>query len=388
MSSLHKKTKLNDDTPQVMLDGYIGHEDVPENVTHVRFHTSVTKIADCAFIGRSSLNAVVLNDGLREIGKSAFEYCTALQIINNIPSTVTKIGSFAFSECSSLNQIVLNEGLTEIGVRAFINCTKLQSITIPSSVLEISPSTFRGCTNLQDVVLNDGIEKIAMNTFEGCTSLERITIPSTVDNIEPWAFFRCTNLQDVVLNDGIKRIKTYAFIGCTSLEHITIPSSVLDIGDSSFKDCRRLREVVIQNNEEIQIGDTAYRGCTSLERFKFPSLSTRLNDIIQAGQRDLKAKMDDIPAVEWRDGELVIPGVRKEIEYPWGTDTVVKLDKEKLDKIVRLIRHYEIKEATTMFELALWKTRIDQVEDANGNRNAHCIEVPGPVKDTILQYLR
>ena len=47
-----------------------------------------------------------------------------------------------------------------------------------------------------------------------------------------------------------------------------------------------------------------------------------------------------------------------------------------------------MKEATTLFELALWKTRIDQAGDVNGNRNAHRIEVPGPVKDTILQYLR
>jgi len=329
------------------------------------------------------LKEVVLNDGLGEIGKSAFEYCTALQSINNIPSTLTKIDSFAFSD-----QIVLNEGLTEIGVRAFINCTTLQSITIPSSVLEISPSTFRGCTDLRDVVLNDGIEKIAMNTFEGCTSLERITIPSTVDNIEPWVFFRCTNLQDVVLNDGIKRIKTYAFIGCTSLEHITIPSSVLDIGDSSFKDCRRLREVVIHNNEEFQIGDTAFRGCTSLERFKFPILSTRLDNIIQAGQRDIEAKMDGIPAVEWRGGELIIPSVHQEIEYPWGTDTVVKLDKGKLTRVEGLINYYEVKEATTLFELALWKGKIDQAVDEVEpvNRDALRIEVPGPVKDTILQY--
>ena len=47
-----------------------------------------------------------------------------------------------------------------------------------------------------------------------------------------------------------------------------------------------------------------------------------------------------------------------------------------------------MKEATTLFELALWKARIDQADDANGNRNAHRIEVPGPVKDAILQYLR
>ena len=99
--------------------------------------------------------------------------------------------------------------------------------------------------------------------------------------------------------------------------------------------------------------------------------------------------MDDIPTVEWRDGELIIPAIRQEIERPWGeVETEVEIDKEKLDKIVRLIKYHEIKEATTLFELALWKAGIDQANISNStNRNAHRIEVPGSVKDAILQYL-
>jgi len=55
-----------------------------------------------------------------------------------------------------------------------------------------------------------------------------------------------------------------------------------------------------------------------LERFRFPRLSTRLDNIIQAGQRDIEAKMDDIPAIEWRSGELSIPAFRQEIEDRLG----------------------------------------------------------------------
>ena len=153
-----------------------------------------------------------------------------------------------------------------------------------------------------------------------------------------------------------------------------------------------LREVVI-HNEGVQIGDNAFINCTSLERFKFPGLSTRLDNIIQAGQRGIEAKMDDIPAVEWRGGELSIPAVRREIDEYIGSGmvsrTLVEVDKEKLDKVKGLISYYEMKEATTLFELALWKARIDQADnDDNIDRVAHRIEVPGPVKDTILQYLQ
>ena len=51
-----------------------------------------------------------------------------------------------------------------------------------------------------------------------------------------------------------------------------------------------------------------------------------------------------------------------------------------------IFKYHEIKEATTLFELALWKAKIDQ-EEHPISREAYRIEVPGPVKDAILQYL-
>jgi len=103
----------------------------------------------------------------------------------------------------------------------------------------------------------------------------------------------------------------------------------------------------------------------------------------------MEAKLDDITALEWRGGELSIPAMRREIENTtWGRmETLVEVNKEKLDKIIRLLDYYEIKEATTMFELALWKAKIDQVGDINRDIDMYRVEVPGPVKDRILQYI-
>ena len=59
-----------------------------------------------------------------------------------------------------------------------------------------------------------------------------------------------------------------------------------------------------------------------------------------------------------------------------------------LGRITRLVSYYELKEATTTFELALWKSKLDQADATNAtNRAAYQIDVPGPVKDTMLQYL-
>ena len=61
--------------------------------------------------------------------------------------------------------------------------------------------------------------------------------------------------------------------------------------------------------------------------------------------------------------------------------------KRRIDQVVKLITYYEIKEATTQFELAMWKFNIDQAENPT-ERAAYRLEVPGPIKDTILQFLQ
>ena len=60
-----------------------------------------------------------------------------------------------------------------------------------------------------------------------------------------------------------------------------------------------------------------------------------------------------------------------------------------LGRITRLVSYYELKDATTTFELALWKSKLDQADATNTttDRAAYRIDVPGPVKDTMLQYL-
>ena len=55
--------------------------------------------------------------------------------------------------------------------------------------------------------------------------------------------------------------------------------------------------------------------------------------------------------------------------------------------INELIAYYEIKGSTSLFELALWKSKINQAGPGDINRDALRIDVPGPVKDAILAYI-
>ena len=87
----------------------------PINVTHVRFHSSVTKVdSDACFNECDKLKDIVFNEGLEEIRRGAFCHCSALESIT-FPSTLTEIGQISFSSCSSLREVVLNEGLKKIG---------------------------------------------------------------------------------------------------------------------------------------------------------------------------------------------------------------------------------------------------------------------------------
>ena len=59
---------------------------VEKDVVSVRFHPSAIEVRNEAFKDCNKLQEVVLNDGLRDIGESAFQSCSALQRIT-IPST-------------------------------------------------------------------------------------------------------------------------------------------------------------------------------------------------------------------------------------------------------------------------------------------------------------
>ena len=69
----------------------------------------------------------------------------------------------------------------------------------------------------------------------------------------------------------------------------------------------------------------------------------------------------------------------------WGTT------RRNLDQILACISYYELKEATTMIELAMWKIKIEETGAVTAQERSACRaavhEVPGPAKDAIIQYL-
>ena len=164
--------------------------DVPDDVTHVRIHSSVRAIKDDAFNYfnyRRQLRIVILNEKLLEIGLRAFMHCRSMGEID-IPDNVRAIKKRAFYDCTGLTRVTLGSGLEEIGARAFCYCSSMEEIVITNAVRAIKYGAFYKCTGLTRVTLGDGLEEIGELAFGDCESMEEIVIPPAVRDIHDTAF--------------------------------------------------------------------------------------------------------------------------------------------------------------------------------------------------------
>ncbi len=153
---------------------------------------------------------VVIPDGVKEIGRRAFDEDTIMESVS-IPDSVTYIGDYAFS-----------------------GCTGLKSVTIPDSVNDIGESVFSYCDGLISIQLSNSLTAITSQFFSGCDSLEDISLPANIKKIEAYAFYGCDSIKNMILPDGVTDIEECAFGYCAKLESVTIPSSVATIDREAF----------------------------------------------------------------------------------------------------------------------------------------------------------
>ena len=248
----------------------------------------VKSIGDSAFEYCKSLTSIVIPDGVTSIGDWAFNGCSSLTSVV-IPNGVTSIGNWAFNGCSSLTSVVIPDGVTSIGDWAFNGCSSLTSIVIPEGVTSIGDWAFYKCSSLTSVVIPEGVTSINDGAFYDCASLASIVIPKGVTSIGGKAFSGCKGLADangfvivqnalhgyygkggdVVIPESVTSIGDWAFNGCSSLTSVVIPEGVTSIGERAFYDCSSLTSVVIPEGV-TSIGGEAFKYCSSLTSVVIP----------------------------------------------------------------------------------------------------------------------
>ena len=145
----------------------------PKDKTRMWEYTILAeKIGDFAF-QNSCIDAVVITENVKVIGKSAFLGCLYLKEVT-IPSSVTEIGTFAFSD-SGLEKITFSEGITELSWGTFWN-TNIEEVVLPESLEVINEDVFHSCEKLEYVWIPKTVRQIGEDAFANCPSLEYIEI--------------------------------------------------------------------------------------------------------------------------------------------------------------------------------------------------------------------
>ena len=203
---------------------------------------------------RTSVQYVVIGNGVTSIGAEAFFYCTGLTSVE-IPNSVTSIGAEAFFHCTGLTSVTIPNSVTSIGNQAFYYCTCLTSVTIPNSVTSIGKYAFGNCSSLTSIhVANnnpnycslDGVlfnkDKTTLVQYPGGKQGAYI-IPNSVTSIGAEAFYYCTGLTSVTIPNSVTSIGAEAFTYCKGLKSVTIGSGVASIGKYAFGNCSSLTSI-------------------------------------------------------------------------------------------------------------------------------------------------
>ncbi|WP_455586201.1 leucine-rich repeat domain-containing protein [Bacteroides sp.] len=304
---------------------YIGDEAFCEcsHLTSLSIPASLEEIGQNAFYDCPFVNFLPLEDGIRYIGRIAyqsslpqgltsvsvkdgtvslaaglFQYVPITEI--TLPSSLKTIGNSCFNQ-TKLATVNLPEGLRKIGNNAFDNVSTLSSITIPESVEFIGYGAFSYCKGLWKITYNaidatctsdwlshsDGVERILLGDkvkripkglFYQRSSLKDVTFPNSVEFISDYAFYGCTDMQSVKLPDNVRVIEDYAFYECSSLYDIHWPLFLEKIGYSSFRACNKLKIVSLPEGVR-ELGGEAFYDCGNVRTLYLPSTIETIGDM-------------------------------------------------------------------------------------------------------------
>ena len=144
------------------------------------------------------IKTVSIPKGYDRIADGAFSNASRQSVLENVnlPKGLTLIGKNAFQDCNQIKSIELNEGLENIGESAFSGTT-LETVKFPSSLKIINDCAFANC-HIYNLKFNAGLKYIGNSAFalSNKHTEEVLEIPASVIYIGPYAFnFR--QYQDV-----------------------------------------------------------------------------------------------------------------------------------------------------------------------------------------------
>lgn len=225
-----------------------------------------------------SVEKVILNEGIKRIGDSAFQNMSNLKDII-IPKSVSSIGKYAFADCTSLTDFSLPDSITEIDSNAFRNCISIDKIVLPTNLTVLGKDVFVNCN--AEITFPESLKHIPEL---GSNSVRKVAIPEGVEGLEDFAFFECKNLTEINLPSTINTIgecalnKTgittfncpekvinmpFGLLSYTALTDFSVPETVTEIADEVFYNCTNLNKILIPKSV-VYIGSDVFKYCKNL----------------------------------------------------------------------------------------------------------------------------
>ncbi len=251
----------------------------------------------------SKIKNVVINYGVKSIGKFVFKDHTALESVR-IATSVELIDSYAFEGCTSLKSVELPDYVSDLRSYAFKDCSSLESVTAGKYLMFMSKSVFEGCSSLaeinihkdnknyytdngtvytngvlvmhcpaspeKNIVIKDGVTGMRESAFENCNNIETVTFPDSFSVTGAHAFDGCNSLKSVKLAGNVKYLDAAMFMNCKNLESVELPESLGSIMYMAFYGCESLTDLKIPESVDY-IGSYAFYGCNSLD-LKLPEV--------------------------------------------------------------------------------------------------------------------
>ena len=311
-----------------------------------------------------------------EIETGAFQAAKELKSLS-VPGSVCSVGELAFNECSSLETVVLNEGVAELQPQAFASCVNLQAVYVPASLHTFSEETFSGSdtnfvligtakstaasladknglnyaqieaieeesgfvvtkyvtdqksaripdeingrpviaidsgingesvfpSTVTSVVLPKNLQRIGDYAFSGTgirkieipegvqsigefafsqSQLVSVHLPNSVQNVGQGAFQTCIRLAEVSLSAGMVEIPPGCFEGAADLADITITDGITEVGSLAFSRCDNLESLALPEGVKI-IDGLAFQDCSSLKILYLPDSLQRIHPSALSG---------------------------------------------------------------------------------------------------------
>ena len=200
---------------KIYYDGWYYDKNLTEQVTDFTFTESVSIYAKEYTIDTNNFAFKTSNGEATVINLVAkqSEVLVIPRFYNGLP--VTAIGKSACTGAQA-RKVVMFDGIKKIGSSAFSDCVNMTSVTIPNSITLIENNTFSGCSNLVNAVIPDSVEYIGYEAFKDCGGLIDVTIGNGVYFIDYQVLTGCLRLTSITYNgtkaqwDDIVKISSWS----------------------------------------------------------------------------------------------------------------------------------------------------------------------------------